>query len=74
MLFFTISLVLNMIFTLTLKELLLKREKCKKYLRRWLKKCMAGYIFRKEELPIFVGYGQLDYYRSTKLIVTKSLN
>ena len=37
------------------------QEIVKKYLRRWFKKCMARYLFRSEELPIFVGYGQLNY-------------
>ena len=30
---------------------------------------MARYLFLREELPIFVGYGQLNKYLSTKLFV-----
>ena len=29
---------------------------------------MARYLFRREELPIFVGYSQVNQYQSTKLI------
>ena len=29
---------------------------------------MARYRFRREELPIFVGSGQINLFRSTKLI------
>ena len=32
----------------------------KKYLCLCLKKCMARYLFRREELSIFVGYDQLN--------------
>ena len=34
-----------------------------RYRRRWLKKGTARYLFRREELPIFVGYGQLTSLR-----------
>ena len=44
------------------ERMIVKRENVKKYLRRWLKKCMARYAFRREDI-----FG----LRSTKQILTQ---
>ena len=59
--FCTFSLVLKMILPFGLKTDSSNVRNVKKYLRPLDGlKCMARYHFRREELSIFVGYGQLN--------------